>query len=426
MAQMRQIKTFPTPAKWFLMAIIFDGIIYSGWSLFFNFYMVEQGFDRGFIGLVNSVTSLAILVFGLPLGRLADKLGAKRSMVIGIAISMIFMAVEVTVRQPALILVSAFISGMAGSLWFLSQAPFMMKVSNQDNRTLLFSLNFGLVTLAGAIGSLFAGQLPVFFGGMLNVNATSAAAYQAVLLACIGMSFFTLVPLLLIKEPKMLGAVGSEIVKVSSLRSILTKPMTLKLALPNLLIGTGAALLIPYLNLFFSDKFNISDAFLGVLFSISALLTGVGSILAPRLETGLGSKIKAIVVTQAGSLAFLLLMGFYPYLGVVVIAYLMRGTLMNMAVPLYSAFAMEQTPEKEQATVNSVKELAWQFGWLVGPTISGIVQERYGFSPLFAATGVLYAAGCVVTWTMFHAKKFSLAGIAPKELSPEPVEIAGD
>jgi MFS family permease len=423
---MRQIKTFPRPAKWFLTAIIVDGIVYSGWILFFNFYMVERGFDRGFIGLVNSFASLAILVVGLPMGRLADKIGAKRSMVIGVAVSMVFMALEVTVRQPALILACSFVTGMAGSLFFLSQAPFMMKVSNDDNRTLLFSLNFGLVTLAGAVGSLFAGQLPALFGSLLKVEATSASAYQAVLLACILMSTFTLVPLLLIHEPKGVVVKEGETLRGPSLRSILSKPMTLKLALPNLLVGTGAALLIPYLNLFFSDKFHISDAFLGVLFSISALMTGVGSIAAPRLEGRLGSKIKAVVFTQAGSLAFLLLMGFSPYLGLVVVAYLMRGTLMNMAVPLYSAFAMEQTPENEQATVNSVKELAWQIGWLVGPTVSGIVQERYGFSPLFAATGVLYALSCVVTWALFNQRKLSLNAVTPVELKIEPAETAGD
>jgi hypothetical protein len=89
----------------------------------------------------------------------------------------------------------AFLSGAAGSLYFLSQAPFMMKVSDEGDRTLLFSLNFGLVTLAGAVGSLFAGQLPALFGGWLNVPAVSAQAYQAVLLVSVGLSFATLVPL---------------------------------------------------------------------------------------------------------------------------------------------------------------------------------------------------------------------------------------
>jgi len=361
------------------------------------------------------------------MGRISDRIGRKRAMVIGVAVSMAAMALEVTLTNPTLILAAAFVNGTAGALYFLSQAPFMMKASDSENRTLLFSLNFGLITLSGAFGSLFAGQLPAFFGGVLGVTASSASAYQAVLLASVFLSVFTLVPLLLIKESKSDESKVIKPEKGVSLREVLRNPMTLKLSLPGLLIGSGAALLIPYLNLFFADKFQVSDETLGVLFSISALMTGVGSIIGPRLETGLGSKIRAVVFTQAGSLAFLLLMGFSPYMGLAVVGFLMRGTLMNMAMPLFSAFAMEQVAEREQATVNSIKELTWQMGWLVGPVISGIVQERYGFSPLFAATGVLYGLSCLATWVLFHKREAADVDVTfDGDLAPVVLESTGD
>jgi predicted MFS family arabinose efflux permease len=233
------------------------------------------------------------------------------------------------------------------------------------------------------------------------VSASSAAAYQGVLLSAVAVSFLTLIPLVLIKEPQAAAQNDRLPEKKASLFSVATKPANLKFAVPNLLVGSGAALLIPYLNLFFVDRFAISDAVLGALFSAAAIVTGVSSILGPRLESGLGGKIRAVVFTQAASLCFLLVMGFVPVLPLVMIAFLMRGALMNMNVPLYSAFVMEQVPESEQATVNSLKEVTWQVGWLVGPVISGIVQESYGFTPLFTATSVLYALSIVVTWRLF-------------------------
>jgi MFS family permease len=75
---------------------------------------------------------------------------------------------------------------------------------------------------------------------------------------------------------------------------------------------------------------------------------------------------------------------------------------MNMAMPLYSAFVMEQTRARERGTVNSAVELSWRVGWAVGPYISGVVQESYGFTPLFLATGVLYAISIGLTWAFFH------------------------
>ena len=63
---------------------------------------------------------------------------------------------------------------------------------------------------------------------------------------------------------------------------------------------------------------------------------------------------------------------------------------------------MEQTPEKEQGLVNSLLNISWQLGCAVGPYISGIVQENYGFTPLFISTGILYATAISLTWIFFH------------------------
>jgi predicted MFS family arabinose efflux permease len=349
------------------------------------------------------------LLLGLLMGQISDRIGRKRAMLLGVGVAVFSMGMEVTVGSQAWILFFAFLAGAGHTLYFLSQAPFMMKVSTPQNRTLLFSLNFGLVTLAGAVGSLFAGQLPAVFGSLLDVPARSATAYQAVLLVSVALSLLTLIPLALIKEPRTNTDREQSRQPRPSAWNVLKRPLTLKMATPNLLIGFGAAILMPYINLFFSERHAVSDQTLGVFFSISALLTGVGSIIGPRLAGNLGSKIRAVVYTQSASLLFLLLMGFSPLLGVAVFGFLARGVLMNMAVPLYSAYCMEQVAEREQGTVNSVKELAWQVGWAVGPYISGLVQQAYGFTPLFITTAVLYAAAIVFTWLFFAGKDVQLS-----------------
>jgi MFS family permease len=411
-----QISTFNRPARLFLVATVLDGIVYSAWWLFFNFFILERGFDRQFLGLVNAMPSISALLFGIPVGMLSDRIGRKRAMLLGVGISMVCMALEVTVRDGNLILLLAFVAGTANMLYYLSQAPFMMKVSNGENRALLFSLNFGLVTLAGSVGSLFAGQLPALFGDLLDVSPGSAAAYGAVLLTSVALSLLTLLPLALIREPQVEPEAAGETRLEAKLWRVALHPRTLRLAFPNLLIGLGAAILIPYMNLFFAERFALPDRQLGLLFSLSSLLTGVGSVLAPRLATGLGSKIRAVVFTQAASLGFLLLLGFSPFLWLVSLSFLLRGVLMNMAVPLYHAFAMEQVPEHEGGTVNSVIELGWQLGWAVGPYASGLVQAAYGFSPLFVATSVLYASATALVWTFFR-KSEQLA--RAEEAAPE-------
>jgi predicted MFS family arabinose efflux permease len=178
--------------------------------------------------------------------------------------------------------------------------------------------------------------------------------------------------------------------------------LTVKLATPNFLIGIGAAILIPYMNVFFKDRYQISDSLLGLLFSLSSLFIGIGSIIGPRLTTQLGGKIRTVAFTQLASVVFMLMIGFVPSLWIAGFSVLMRSALMNMSSPLYSAFCMEQTPEHQQGFVSSVMNVAWQVGWSVGPFVSGLVQVRYGFAPLFITTTVLYLLAVSVMWRFFR------------------------
>jgi hypothetical protein len=66
-----QVRRFNRQARLFLLAIILDGIVYSGWNLFFNFYILERGFPRDFLGLLNAMPSISALLFGIPIGMLS-------------------------------------------------------------------------------------------------------------------------------------------------------------------------------------------------------------------------------------------------------------------------------------------------------------------------------------------------------------------
>lgn len=415
--------TFDRSAKLFLLSTFLYGIALGGWGLFFNLYILERGFDREFLGLVNAIPSFSILLLGIPIGALSDRIGQKRAMLLGAGISIACMGLEVTVLNSYLILFMAFLNGLGSSLYFFSQAPFMAKVSNQSNRTLLFSLNFGFMTLSMAIGNLVAGRLPSFFESLLNLPPQGAIVYQAALLMSVFLSLFTILPLALLHEPK--GSPGMEgriRTKVNIGQAIFRLP-TFKLVLPILLLGGGAAILLPYMNVFFVERFTLSDQDLGYLFSLSSVMTGLGSFFGPRLTSNLKGKIHAIVVAQGVSLIFLLLIGFSPYLWLASTSFLLRATFMNIGVPLYRAFAMEQVQHYEQGTVNSVIELSWQIGWAVGPYVSGLMQEVYGFKPLFIATGVLYALSTVSTWVFFEKQE---RVSAMKTTAPKVVSCKGD
>src|ERR1700690_3456691 len=106
------IRSLTRAARLFLVMMLINGLVLSGWYLFFNFYMRESGYKLDFLGLVNSLPSAAGLIFGLLAGRFSDRIGRKPSLIIGIGLTSLFMLAQVTFRQPLVIAASAFLTGV--------------------------------------------------------------------------------------------------------------------------------------------------------------------------------------------------------------------------------------------------------------------------------------------------------------------------
>ena len=78
-----------------------------------------------------------------------------------------------------------------------------------------------------------------------------------------------------------------------------------------------------------------------------------------------------------------------------------------MTNPLFESFAMDQVSEDEQGALNSILVFTFEAGWAVGPFISGVIQENYGYDPLFIATAVLYGIGISLIWFFFRDSETS-------------------
>ena len=187
-------------------------------------------------------------------------------------------------------------------------------------------------------------------------------------------------------------------------RSVLAEPLALLLLLlPPLVISFGAALLIPYLNIFFVERYAAGNSTLGLVFALSDLAAGLAMLAAPLLAARLG-KIGAIALTQLLSIPFLLLVGFAPGLLVAGAALVLRSGLFNLGVPLYDAFAMERSRPAVRPVAIGLVNGAYAAGYLVAPTISTSVQQGAGFAPLFIATACCYGVAALLMLALFYSR----------------------
>jgi MFS family permease len=397
----RRLQGFSPNARFYLLSTVITGLSYSIYMLIFNLYINSSGYSRAFLGELQSMPNLIALVGALPAGVLVDYIGRKRALLlanVGRAAAMlgVFMA-----PGPGWLRLSMITFGISQSLWMVSGAPFMMENSTEEERNSLFSANFGLQTLVGFFGTLVGGYLPTLFGDLLGVGVESAPAYGATLGATIVLSVLALLPIFLIEEQPQSAA--EQMRSIWPWRNISDIGVVTRIFVPNIVISMGAAILIPYMNLFFKETFPISDKTLGMLFAVSSVVTGMATLASPLLADRWG-RIRALVFTQLASVPFLLLIGFSGAFWVSGIAFWVRAALMNMGNPLYNAFAMEQVAERERATVSGLMGMSWNIGWTIGPYLSGYMQANpsIGFKPIFLITCTLYIAASILEKAFFQ------------------------
>lgn len=395
------IRAFKPNARLYLLNVIITGMVMGVFRLIFNFYALSLGYDESVLGNLITTSSFVALVAALPMGYLADTIGRKASLILsGILLAISIIAMALWQSETSLYAMNV-ISGLAQSLAGVTMSPFLMENSDEKERTYLFSFGQGLQMTMASVGSWVGGYLPTWLGQAQNVSATSSVAYgNSVLISGI-VAMIAVLPLMLIKSPQITRsqrAVFAPFQYAAKNPGLLTK-----LVLPMLLTSIGAGLIMPFMNVFFRVVHNQPDPVIGTLFAWGSLAMGIGLLVAPPLADRTG-KIQLVVITQALSIPFLILLGFSPIFWVGAATYYIRLALMNMSSPVYQAFVMEHVEPSGRATVASLTSMAWNFGWAFSPTISGWLQVKYGFGPAFIGTITLYTISVIMYWAFFWRK----------------------
>jgi MFS family permease len=392
------ILAFKPNARLYLVNVIITGAAMGVFRLLFNFYVLSLGYDEALLGKLVTTNSMTALFVALPSGYLSDQLGRKNSLLLaGVLTSLAILGMVV---WPGVVIfyVTNILFGLAQSLAGVTMSPFLMENSEEEERTYLFSFGSGLQMASASVGSWIGGYLPSWVAAWRGVMPTDSLAYGGALMVVTLVSAIALLPLVFLSTSR-----GEQ-----SKRTVFTPfqfasehPATLsKLILPILITSIGAGLIMPFMNVFFRQVYHQPDMVIGTLFAWGSLAMGIGLLIAPPLADRMG-KIQLVVVTQALSIPFLILLGFAPWFWLSAAAYYIRVALMNMSSPVYQTYVMERVEASARATVASLVSMSWNFGWAFSPMVSGWLQVRYGFGPPFLGTIILYCISIILYWMFF-------------------------
>lgn len=398
-----------------------------------NLYVRSLGFGEADVGTVLAAAAVGVVVSTIPAAALYDSLGPRRCLLlsaVGAALALVGLA---SVQSLPWLMAFAAVQGAAFTVHRVVAAPFIVSVSRQAQRTQLFGAEFMTHTIASTIGLAGAG----FVARLLAQQGLDETASLRATLS-IGAAL-TLAAVLPYRSLSARGSraggtpVDSEPQHVDDLTTSGTpsgSPLRLfkllrpdhwhlwwRLSLPHLVVGLGAGLTIPFINLYFTDRFELSKDRLGLVMAASQLTMTIAVMLTPRLVARMGL-LKATILTEALSLPFFLTLAFTTHFGVGVAAFIMRTALMNLSHPMWRNLIMEVTPDIWRPAVNGVSMLAWNLGWAASNRWGGVLIETSsgwlgegvdGYAMPMVLTLSLYVLAIVLEaaffWNMRHLGK---------------------
>ena len=266
-------------------------------------------------------------------------------------------------------------------------SPYMALLSGEvsdEKRHYLFSLSSAAGTIGSAVGLLLAGFLPKY----LSYREVFALA---LIILPVRFVLVLFVKSVLANTDRRLNINKRLLIRIS------------RFALPGALIGLGAGVTIPYMSLYFNQRFSTSLESIGWLFTLQQFIMGIGMLVLPVIADRLGSV--RTIVSFNGSASFLIaVMPFSPSFIVAAVIYIIRTILMNIVNPIWNAFMMGFFSKEERSTVMALNNLAWTVTYGIGQYIGGRLFDVSLTWP-FLITASLYALSMAVFWSFFGGRE---------------------
>ena len=362
------------------------GLAGSVADLLFNFYLVSLGYGTDTAGLLSTVNRMAGVALGLPIGLLIDRIGSRRSLILGVLCYSGGWALALLSGALWALALTQFVVGAAQILALTAVVPLMTGVTSSSDRASVFGLNTSAAMIVGLLGSAAGGMLPALGAALLAVGPQAVAAYRLALTTVVAIGLTAALPVLRgvpdhCRDEAATGAAPLQ-ARISSRR-------LLGFALPALLLGVGSGAILPFQNLYFRQQFGLSDAAVGAVLAATALVMGLGAVIGAPVSARLGLQ-RAAATLRVGAMPAILLM-LVPALLPATFGFCLRGLLVAASFPLNDALVMHVTPARQRGAAMSLTSVLWSLGWAGAAIVSGWAQLRWGFGPAIVVAAVAYA-----------------------------------
>ena len=370
-------------------------------------YLDAVGLSGAQIGLLLTLTLLGDAAISLWLTTHADRLGRRRVLLVGAVLLLAGGLAFAATPVFAVLLVAATIGVISpsgnevGPFLAVEQAS-LTQLVDPARRTHLFTRYQLAGSLATAFGALTAGAVVQLAAGRV---VEPADAYRAVIVgyALVGVALAVVfwrvspaveVPPAEVVDPTIRTRLGLH----------QSQGMVMRLsALFALDAFAGGFVMQSFIAFWFSERFGVDPAVLGVILFGANILAAASALAAGPLAARFGL-VRTMVFTHLPSNVLLILVPLMPTLPLAVLALLVRFSISQMDVPTRQSYTMAIVAPDERSAAAGVTGIARSLGVAASPLIAAplLIGSAYIGAP-FVIAGSLKILYDVLLYRRFQA-----------------------
>jgi MFS family permease len=362
-----------------------------------NLYLLRLGFDVQFIGLLAGIGQVVWAAAAIPSGMLGNRIGLRNSLLLGCALFGLGLALFLLVgsippsQWRVWLIASQTIFWFGVALITVNNAPYLMAVTNQQERRYAFAVFSSAGPTMAFLGSLIGGALPELLVNRLGLSLNQPDPYRLALWPGVILAGGAIAILFAAEPAYVTRQDGRE-------RHNATAPLGL-LAFVGLLaflasFSDGA--LRTFFNVYLDRGLGLSPSVIGSVMGLAQLLPIGAALTVPLLVNRLGTGY-ALMASLVASATFLAVLGATALVWVVLVVYTVTAAMNTIKNTTRDMFGQEIVHARWRTGTQSIAIVGVALGWSLAGISGGALIQASGFAALYfvSALCALLAAGLV-------------------------------
>jgi len=349
------------------------------WMVVYILYLLDRGFSMTQVTILGSIFWLVLVVFEIPTGSVADKVGKKASLLCSCALSAVGLIFFSVAHSFTAVLISytiwaigvTFESGAASAFLYDS----LKELGREEEYTKIMGGALSVSFISASIGSVAAGILGEIG---LHVPILATGLISAV------MFFLTLT----FHEPTVARTTESYLLHVKSSIHYASHHPQVKAVICYYALAFSMLWMLQVFYQPYLQNVGFAVSLIGIIYFFRKLISAAASAVAAQVQERVGewNWLNMFPFLLAGSI---IAMGFTTTrVGVSLI--FIHSFLSAVSTPIISGYINKRLPSEKRATILSLMNLCNSLVMIPTEPLLGWCADHYGLSSTFHITGLAF------------------------------------